>query len=760
MLSSKSSFSKFINRSGFTLIEMAVVMVIVGIIISIMATVLPSLIHSGKIKKAQADLQRADLSLQGYVSATGRCPCPDTNSDGEENRNDGGTQGNPADDTCAAYVGDLPYLTLGLSSPNDVWGSPIKYAVYSDLVTFTTPTGSNSFCTGLDNIIKYYDSQGENNPPDTSKLYTTDQTGGNPKNKAYILVSGGNKDLDGDGSDGLFDGNNEGRDLKFDLPDRSAFHGDPTSKRYDDLVRAASFSYIKGLVGCSTGGNGGSGGTTAGENTFPNGCTNGSDDDDDGYTDCDDQDCYGVAGCAAGGDDVKITTSSIPAGTINSTYSATFQATGGITPYEWTLTSNGGFSGLFLHTYTGQLSGDLDQCEGTYTIEVQISDSTLPSDGGPKTDTKQFSLQINTNLNVSRTSGSGTSITWNDPTQRESFQANGGHLGDINWSLNTGGATGFSAVSTGSDSCDIRKDSATPAGLYTFILTATDALCPGNTANITLSVDVTSAGAVAPYTVGLGGEWNFDECTWNGTDDEILDSTTTFAHGKSYNMGSSDDPGREIGKICKGAAINIGTTTNQYIELGHEAFNNLSNFSLAMWFKVDSLSSSISTLFSGSDGSGHNDMLIYLNNTGTSFTTHINGPQTGRFNIGFTVADGLWHHMVWTWQSSDGAELIYLDGTALTDSNGGINTSNITLADGGVIIGQEQDSLGGGFAVNQLFSGWVDEVMMFSSVLNSSEANDLIALTHNCSDICYRNPVAIYYMDETTCNLRKPQAVC
>ncbi|OQY11041.1 MAG: hypothetical protein B6I30_07710, partial [Desulfobacteraceae bacterium 4572_187] len=257
IISSKSLLSKFTNRSGFTLIEMAVVMVIVGIIISIMATVLPSLIHSGKIKKARADLERADLALQGFISATGRCPCPDTNSDGEENRNDGGTQGNPADDTCVAYVGDLPYLTLGISSPDDVWGNPIKYSVYSDLITFSTPTGSNSFCTGLDNIIKYYDSQGDNNPADTSKLYTTNENGGNPKNKAYILVSGGNKDLDGDGSDGLFDGNNEGLDLKFDLPDRGAFYGDPTSKRYDDLVRAASFSYIKGSVSCSVGGTGG-----------------------------------------------------------------------------------------------------------------------------------------------------------------------------------------------------------------------------------------------------------------------------------------------------------------------------------------------------------------------------------------------------------------------------------------------------------------------------------------------------------------------
>ena len=40
-----------INCSGFTLIEMAVVMVVAGIIVSVMATVLPSLLQAGKNKK-------------------------------------------------------------------------------------------------------------------------------------------------------------------------------------------------------------------------------------------------------------------------------------------------------------------------------------------------------------------------------------------------------------------------------------------------------------------------------------------------------------------------------------------------------------------------------------------------------------------------------------------------------------------------------------------------------------------------------------
>lgn len=735
---------------------MAVVMVIVGIIISIVATVLPSLIHSGKIKQAQADLQRADLALQGYISATGRCPCPDTTKDGNENRSDGGTQGNPADDTCAGYVGDLPYLTLGISSPDDVWGNPIKYAVYSDLITFSTPTGTNSFCTGLDTIINYYDSQGLNNPPDTAKLYTTDENSRDPKNKAYILVSGGSKDLDGDGSDGLFDGNNEGLDLKFDLPDRGTFHGDPTGKRYDDLVRAASFSYIAGTVGCSVGDTGSpGGGTTAGENTFPNGCTNGTDDDGDGYTDCDDQDCYGVAGCAAGGENVTITTSSIPPGNINSSYSATFQATGGITPYEWTLTNNGGFSGLFLHTYTGQLSGNLDQCEGSYTIDVQVQDSTLPADGGPLTDTRQFTLQVNTNLNVSRTSGSGTSITWDSPTQIESFQANGDHLGNITWSLNSGGATGFSVASTGINTCEIRKDGATTAGLYTFILTAADALCPGNTADITLSVDVTSAGAVAPYTISLSAEWHMDECSWNGTSGEVIDSGTSALDGTAQGGADTID----IGKICRSGSFD-GTN---YVDMG-DILNNIfgpgnNQFTVATWIFPLALTGAQTNhntrnCFLAKASDANNDNLeIGVNTNGT---LHLYLDTQGRDTDTDLAPIGSIPLNLWTFIA-----VTYNNGNVTVTINGN-RYQNATTWSGGGDLDNAAGSLftiGSSQHINNYFNGYIDEVMVFSNELTQSEIQDLYTLTHACSGSCYTNPVAIYYMDESSWTIGNPDVL-
>jgi len=737
--------SKGTNRSGFTLIEMAVVIIIVGIVVSIVASVLPSLIKSSKIKKADAILEKGEYSIEGFITANDRCPCPDTDGDGYENFTAGAT---PDLNVCAQYTGNLPFLTLGYPSGNDAWGNTVKYGVYEDLVKTTSGTGTNSFCTILSNIISYY----QINPADTSKLYYTNQAGNNI-NPAYVIVSGGPSNLDQNGGNDFFDGLNEGTDVQFDNPDRIEFHGTPVSSNYDDLVKATAFVYLNGRDCTGTGGPGGTG-SDVGENAYPNGCSNGTDDDGDGYIDCDDQDCYGVDDdgdavddpCGSGGTNVTITTSSLAGGAVNSDYSATIQATGGVLPYEWDLTNDAGLTDLFLHTYTGQLSGKLNQCPGTYTIDIQVEDSTLVSDGGPTTDTRSFNIAVTTDLVVSRTSGAGTAISWSNPTQQETFRANGGHLGDIVWTLDTDGATGFSASSTGEDTCRILKNGSTGIGTYNFILTGTDEDCSANTNYIILEVTVTAGGGGSPYTVNLESEWHLDECNWDGTPGEIEDATGSL-HGTAENGATPTG----AGKVCGAGYFDGG---NDYLDMG-DVLNNVlgttsTEFSIGIWINPFSLSSNqtnhlTQNCFLAKASDPNNDNLeIGVNVNGT---LHLYIDTSGQdkyadFGVPGAIAENVWSFVAVT----------YNNGSVTVTINSVTYTNTTTWSGGGALdtAAGSEFTIGSSQHINNYFHGKIDEVTVFSHALDAAEIQGLNAITHACSGTCYTGPIAAYYMDESS----------
>ena len=115
-LLSRVNFNKT-SPSGFTLIEMAVVMMISGIIIATMITLLPTFVKSDKIKENRTRMTKYDNALQGYIITHFRLPLADIDGDGFE---EDGT----ADEDAFGY---LPYRTLGLHSGDDAWGHPVRY---------------------------------------------------------------------------------------------------------------------------------------------------------------------------------------------------------------------------------------------------------------------------------------------------------------------------------------------------------------------------------------------------------------------------------------------------------------------------------------------------------------------------------------------------------------------------------------------------------------------------------------------------------
>lgn len=87
--------------------------------------------------------------------------------------------------------------------------------------------------------------------------------------------------------------------------------------------------------------------------------------------------------------DLVITTTSMPAGSVGVAYSQAIAATGGVTPYSWSVVSGSLPGGLSLGSSTGVVSGT-PTAAGTSYFTVQVSDSQQPAD----TDTQALSIVV------------------------------------------------------------------------------------------------------------------------------------------------------------------------------------------------------------------------------------------------------------------------------------------------------------------------------------------------------------------------------
>ena len=122
------------NNSGFSLIEIAIVLVIIGALISAAIMPLTAQRDTNNIKKARTELKTIEEALYGFAIANGRLPCPaDDVSNGVE-----AATANGAGWDCDVPMGFIPAVTLGLQgSVNcdnllvDPWGNPYRYSVTS-----------------------------------------------------------------------------------------------------------------------------------------------------------------------------------------------------------------------------------------------------------------------------------------------------------------------------------------------------------------------------------------------------------------------------------------------------------------------------------------------------------------------------------------------------------------------------------------------------------------------------------------------------
>ncbi len=220
---------------GFSLVELSIVLIIIGIIVSIGVKLLPSLVSTGQMEKDRAILNKVKEAIIGYAAANNRLPC--------------------VDGACSAQVGRLPFSDIGLPDGNDAYGRALRYGIYRGNedpkgLAYAFPT-RGAFCIALRQAIV------DTNAATSTELNVigSGTVGTARQNVAFAVIAGGFENLDEeadfDGANAFFDQNNKidsAADVTLEHP--ATTRATAPNNQYDDSVMAVSFNELSGAINC------------------------------------------------------------------------------------------------------------------------------------------------------------------------------------------------------------------------------------------------------------------------------------------------------------------------------------------------------------------------------------------------------------------------------------------------------------------------------------------------------------------------------
>ena len=205
-----------------------------------------------------------------------------------------------------------------------------------------------------------------------------------------------------------------------------------------------------------------------------------------------------------------VTTISFPSGTQNTAYSTALAATGGLTPYTWSISAASLPAGLSLNANTGSITG-------TPTAPLTSSFTVQVKDANSNTASEALSIIINPPLAISTSS---LSSGMQNAAYSATLAASGGQT-PYTWSISAGslpsglsltastGAISGTPTTSGSSSFTVKvTDSSSPANstsealsiIVNLPLTITTSSLPGSTQNVAYSATLTATGGATPYT--------------------------------------------------------------------------------------------------------------------------------------------------------------------------------------------------------------------------------------------------------------------
>ncbi|MGN6136039.1 MAG: cadherin domain-containing protein, partial [Aureliella sp.] len=207
----------------------------------------------------------------------------------------------------------------------------------------------------------------------------------------------------------------------------------------------------------------------------------------------------------------------------------------------------------------------------------------------------------------------------------------------------------------------------------------------------------------------------------------ISDGTNTFDAAFTIDLKDAVESPAAPADLTAGISLNTDGGNSSYLVTnnGGAILGGCTSLTVEVIASFSSETSGDSCLVSYAVPAGSDDeVLLRVSSSGT-LSLSINGAASSSSGTFPQLLDGQPHSIAATWDNTNGDVRFYIDGE-LVESTTSLK-AGVTLAGGGtLVVGQDQDSVDGGFDANQSFAGTLYDVRLWSDARSPEE----IALNH------------------------------
>lgn len=273
----------------------------------------------------------------------------------------------------------------------------------------------------------------------------------------------------------------------------------------------------------------------------------------------------------------------------------------------------------------------------------------------------------------------------------------------------------------------------TGAGPNGVALSASSAIFAGTGQSGSAAATTSSSASWVSLTVVLAPaappvlSWWMNESAWNGSANEVLDSSGNNLHGRAFGGAVTSNATPALAADANGYGTcrygQFSSGPRQYLETADNNLLDMSgSFTIGIWVRPSSRSSELMSIVSKD-----NNYEFHINSNGlVNWWWQTTDNQTHQFNSSATVPLFAWTHVAIRF--SPGSQRIFINGTAAGSASfsGTPRTNNLPFQ-----VGQDQ-GLGGRY-----FNGALDELRVYNRALSDAE---VLALTQERPALCSPAP--------------------